>query len=149
MEYSAIFNRPQIKVDLSKVNTYRKSKLKAFDKMKDPEAPASVLETRERYCWNTHILQDAIKILSPQEFILPVICGYFESKVLNINDRQVHMAIISRRSRFNAGPRFLRRGIDQNGNPANEVETEYFMYEFVPLASKLMQFTSYLFVRVD
>ena len=53
----------QNKPDLSRVNSYRKSKLKPFDKLNDPEAPPTILETRERYTWNTHILQKINKSL--------------------------------------------------------------------------------------
>ena len=136
-----------LKIDTSNVNAYRRGKLKHFDKVNDPEAPPSVPEIRERYAWNTHILQEMNKGLIAQEFVLPLICGYFESRVLDIKDKLVHMGIISRRSRFNAGPRFLRRGIDINGNPANEVETEFFVYELVPMQSRIRNFSSYLFYR--
>ncbi len=34
------------------------------------------------------------------------------------------MILISRRSRFNVGPRYHKRGIDDDGDVANEVETE-------------------------
>lgn len=136
-----------MKIDLSQVNSYRKSKLKPFDSQKDAEAPPSVVDIRERYTWNTHLLQQLNKGLVAQEFILPVICGYFESKVIELQNKTFHMGILSRRSRFNAGPRFLRRGIDSNGNPANEVETEFFVYEMVNLQSKLKKFCSYIFYR--
>lgn len=36
----------------------------------------------------------------------------------------MNFGIISRRSRFNVGTRYFKRGIDSNGNVANEVETE-------------------------
>lgn len=86
------------------------------------------------------------KGLIAQEFVLPILCGFFESQVLEVQNKIVHIGIISRRSRFNVGPRFLRRGIDANGNPANEVETEFFVYEMLPLQSKIKKFSSYLFV---
>jgi hypothetical protein len=136
-----------MKIDLSQVNPYRKSKLKPFDNKKDPDAPPSVMDIRERYAWNTHILQQINKGLVAQEFILPVICGYFEAKVIELQNKVFHVGILSRRSRFNAGPRFLRRGIDSQGNPANEVETEFFVYEMVSLQSRLKKFCSYIFYR--
>lgn len=104
-------------------------------------------DIRERYAWNTHILQQVNKGLVAQEFILPVICGYFEARVIELQHRTFHIGVISRRSRFNAGPRFLRRGIDSNGNPANEVETEFFLYEMMSFQSKLKKFSSYIFYR--
>ncbi len=128
------------------MNQYRKSKLRPFEKMNDREAPPTILETRERYAWNTHILQKINKNLAAQEFILPIICGYFQSQIIEIKEKQMHVGIISRRSRFNAGPRFLRRGIDVHGNPANEVESEFFVYEMIPMECKIKRFSSYLMV---
>lgn len=87
----------QTKVDTADMAPYRRSKLRPFDKAADPEAPPSVLETRERYAWNTHILQTLNKSVMAQEFILPLVCGYFESRVIDLKDQTFHMGIISRR----------------------------------------------------
>lgn len=38
--------------------------------------------------------------------------------------RQLKLMLVSRRSRFRAGTRYKRRGVDDNGNVANYVETE-------------------------
>ena len=76
---------------------YRRAKLRPFDKAADPEAPPSILETRERYAWNTHILQTMNKGIMAQEFILPLVCGYFESRVIELKDKTFHMGVLSRR----------------------------------------------------
>lgn len=41
-----------------------------------------------------------------------------------IADECFTLALVSRRSRFRAGTRYKRRGIDEFGNCANYVETE-------------------------
>jgi SacI homology domain len=79
------------------VNPYRKGCLRPFEKITDPDAPPTPLDPREIYVWNTHNLQEFNKGLTAQEFILPVICGYFESKVLVLGDKTLHFGIISRR----------------------------------------------------
>ena len=38
------------------------------------------------------------------------------------------MIIVSRRSRFHTGQRYLKRGINHDSNVANEVETEEILY---------------------
>ena len=38
------------------------------------------------------------------------------------------MVLIARRSRYMAGPRYLKRGINEEGNVANFVETEQIVY---------------------
>ena len=54
--------------------------------------------------------------------------------------------MISRRSKFCSGTRFIKRGIDQNANVANEVETEIFVYKIRSFSTILTKFSSYLFV---
>lgn len=86
-------------LDMSKVAPYRRNGVKLGEKEgeSEPGAPLNVADTRSRYCWNTHILQPFNKNLIAQEFILPVICGYFQSIILEIKDRVIHTGIISRR----------------------------------------------------
>ena len=43
--------------------------------------------------------------------------------------RIVYITLIARRSRFFAGARFLKRGVNEEGNVANEVETEQIVFE--------------------
>jgi len=62
------------------------------------------------------------------DFILPVICGFCAIRPTAINNQPFIFAIISRRSRFRVGTRYNRRGIDDDGNVANYVETEQYIY---------------------
>ena len=39
------------------------------------------------------------------------------------------MTLIARRSRYFAGARYLKRGVNDEGNVANEVETEQIVFE--------------------
>lgn len=70
-------------------------------------------------------------------WILPIIQGYVQIEhckvevgIENINDspearfETFTLSIISRRSRFRAGTRYKRRGVDEQGYCANYVETE-------------------------
>lgn len=82
---------------MSKVAPYRRNHVKLAEEGAEPGAPLSVAETRNRYCWNTHILQPLNKNLIAQEFIIPIICGYFQSMILELKDRVIHTGIISRR----------------------------------------------------
>lgn len=58
------------------------------------------------------------------------------------------MWLISRRSRFQAGTRYLRRGIDENGKVANYVETEQIvvykshLFSFVQIRGSIPVFWS-------
>ena len=50
--------------------------------------------------------------------------GTFDLRPIFIHGRQLQLCLISRRSRFRAGTRYFRRGIDHDGNVANYNETE-------------------------
>lgn len=60
-----------------------------------------------------------------------------------INGKKFIWTIVSRRSRNRHGPRFLKRGIDQNGNVANFVETEMII-EFNNTYSSYVQVHKFL-----
>ncbi|CAG5014048.1 unnamed protein product [Parnassius apollo] len=98
----------------------------------------------DRFFWNKHMLRDIIALGSPDcdQWILPVIQGYVhlsqiavdpaDSNPLNIEslsstntcDETFTLGLISRRSRYQAGTRYNRRGIEPGGKVANYVETE-------------------------
>lgn len=48
----------------------------------------------------------------------------FDIQPTFLHGRHMNLALISRRSRFRAGTRYFRRGIDHDGNVANFNETE-------------------------
>lgn len=105
----------------------------------------------QRFMWNAWMMREFIEA-GLHEFILPVIQGWVQSSRFYIppvdispltdskNDVKspernaerdlgppstpVDLVLISRRSRDRAGLRFQRRGIDEDGNVANFVETE-------------------------
>lgn len=52
----------------------------------------------------------------------------FEIRREIINDVHVLLYLISRRSRYRAGTRYFRRGIDEDGNVANFNETEQMVF---------------------
>jgi hypothetical protein len=48
----------------------------------------------------------------------------FDTRTVLVNGRKLQLYLISRRSRFRAGTRYFRRGIDHDGHVANFNETE-------------------------
>lgn len=80
-------------------------------------------ECDDRFFWNKHMLKD-ILALDDRAFVLPVIQGFVQLEQCVIGDDQFSLALVSRRSRHRAGTRYKRRGIDEDGNVANYVETE-------------------------
>jgi len=55
---------------------------------------------------------------------VPIIQGYFEHKACTFDGKKLEMILISRRRHGQAGTRYLSRGLDDEGNVANFVETE-------------------------
>ena len=79
----------------------------------------------DMFVWNHYLLEPATKALrNVYDWCIPIIHGYIEQASLDVFGRRVYMNIIARRSRFFAGARFLKRGTNDLGFVANDVETE-------------------------
>jgi phosphatidylinositol 3,5-bisphosphate 5-phosphatase len=82
------------------------------------------------FVWNNHLLAPAAKVLNaPYDWCRPIIHGYIDQAALSIYGRTAHITIIARRSRHFAGARFLKRGANDLGYVANDVETEQIVSE--------------------
>ncbi|KAJ7139757.1 SacI homology domain-containing protein [Mycena epipterygia] len=84
----------------------------------------------DRFFWNKFLQTRLIELtmgntsqdLSP--YILPIMYGTFDLRNEVLHGRTMQICLISRRSRFRAGTRYFRRGIDHEGHVANFNETE-------------------------
>ncbi|XP_014254193.1 phosphatidylinositide phosphatase SAC2 isoform X2 [Cimex lectularius] len=95
--------------------------------------------TDDRFFWNKHMLKDILEINNnlAKAWILPIIQGFvqieqcaIELDPLTFSSSRIEnitIGIISRRSRYRAGTRYKRRGLDDEGKCANYVETEQFV----------------------
>jgi len=82
------------------------------------------------FVWNHHLLKPASTALKhPFDWCLPLIHGFIDQAALDIFGRSVYITIIGRRSCFFAGARFLKRGVNDLGYVANDVETEQIVAE--------------------
>ncbi|CEP62641.1 phosphatidylinositol-3-phosphatase SAC1 LALA0_S06e00342g [Lachancea lanzarotensis] len=84
-----------------------------------------------RFFWN-HYATKPLQRLAAQDhraasFIQPMIFGYAHFIDSNIHNTPITIGLVTRRSRFRAGTRYFRRGIDADGNVANFNETEQFL----------------------
>jgi phosphatidylinositol 3,5-bisphosphate 5-phosphatase len=87
-------------------------------------------EFNSMFVWNHHLLKPAIAALKhPFNWCLPIVHGFIDQASLDIFGRAVYITIIGRRSRFFAGARFLKRGVNDMGYVANDVETEQIVSE--------------------
>ncbi|KAH7883796.1 SacI homology domain-containing protein [Phlebopus sp. FC_14] len=81
----------------------------------------------DRFFWNKFLQSrltdtDIARDLSP--YILPIVYGTFDLRTVYIHGHRIQLCLISRRSRYRAGTRYFRRGVDHDGHVANFNETE-------------------------
>lgn len=102
----------------------------------------------EKFVWNHHLLMPAFGSSARsrprgnvndaqeddpsshgREWVLPLVYGFVDQAKLSVLSRTVHVTLIARRSRHFAGARFLKRGVNERGQVANDVETEQIVAE--------------------
>lgn len=94
------------------------------------QTSASTNDFNSMFVWNSHLLQPAVKALhTPYDWCRRIVHGYIDQAALSIYGRTAHITIIARRSRYFAGARFLKRGANDLGYVANDVETEQIVSE--------------------
>lgn len=78
-----------------------------------------------RFVWNGLLLKPTYDTdIATYDWFQPIIHGFIDQASISIYGRKLYITIIARRSHHFAGARFLKRGVNHNGDVANEVETE-------------------------
>ena len=89
-----------------------------------------------RFLWNSHLLDNFYGLFYAQKdfntvdialnsWIVFMIHGFvYQQNFPLVDGRCIRYTLISRRSQYFAGTRYLRRGVNADGHVANEVETE-------------------------
>lgn len=78
----------------------------------------------KRYFWNYNICRDFLYQKVDPSWIVPIIQGYVEYSSQIFDGKELEILLISRRRYMMAGTRYNARGLDDEGNVANYVETE-------------------------
>ena len=82
------------------------------------------------------------------EMALGVICGNVSQKQMSLVGRTISLTLIARRSRHFAGTRYRKRGINNQGYVANDVETEQIVHDDASRVHPIGQhYTSFVQVR--
>ncbi|XP_020589372.1 phosphoinositide phosphatase SAC1 [Phalaenopsis equestris] len=76
------------------------------------------------FVWNTFLTQAIRSRCNNTMWTIALVHGHFKLVRLSIFWREFSVALISRRSRHFAGTRYLKRGVNDKGRVANDVETE-------------------------
>lgn len=85
----------------------------------------NILESSEKnFFWNYNLYRKFIEKKIDSIFMVVCICGFVGITDQTIFGNNILFALISRRSKKFAGTRYITRGIDDDGNVANYVETE-------------------------
>ncbi|XP_010535792.1 PREDICTED: phosphoinositide phosphatase SAC4-like isoform X2 [Tarenaya hassleriana] len=83
------------------------------------------------FVWNEFLTRGIRNHLQNTLWTVALVYGFFKQVTLCESERNFKLTIIARRSRHNAGTRYLKRGVNENGSVANDVETEQIVSEDV------------------
>lgn len=81
------------------------------------------------FVWNDGLTQGIRKCLNNTLWTVALVYGFFKQVKLAISGRHFILTLIARRSRYYAGTRYLKRGVNDKGRVANDVETEQIIFE--------------------
>ncbi|KAB2040923.1 hypothetical protein ES319_D02G116000v1 [Gossypium barbadense] len=76
------------------------------------------------FVWNAYLTQAIRSRCSNTIWTIALVHGHFKQIRLSIFGRDFSVTLVSRRSRHFAGTRYLKRGVNDRGRVANDVETE-------------------------
>ncbi|KAH9758056.1 phosphatidylinositol-3-phosphatase SAC1 [Citrus sinensis] len=76
------------------------------------------------FVWNAYLTQPIRSRCKNTIWTIALVHGHFKQIRLSIFGRDFSVSLISRRSRHFAGTRYLKRGVNDRGRVANDVETE-------------------------
>lgn len=101
-------------------NNLIREKNNAFDA--NQRRRRSLSDYHEMFVWNNALLKPVLD--NAFRWYMPVIHGFIDQAKIAVSGRSILVTIIARRSHYFAGARFLKRGVNDKGRVANEVETE-------------------------
>ncbi|KAK9705737.1 hypothetical protein RND81_07G078100 [Saponaria officinalis] len=84
------------------------------------------------FVWNEFLSRGIRNHLQNTLWTVALVYGSFRQATLSIDGRDFRLTLIARRSRHYAGTRYLKRGVNEKGRVANDVETEQMVFEDIP-----------------
>ncbi|GLT97150.1 hypothetical protein SLE2022_147320 [Rubroshorea leprosula] len=84
------------------------------------------------FVWNEFLTQEIRNHLQNTLWTVALVYGFFKQATLSVSGRDFKLTLIARRSRHYAGTRYLKRGVNEKGRVANDVEIEQIVFEDVP-----------------
>ncbi|XP_030523762.1 phosphoinositide phosphatase SAC2-like isoform X2 [Rhodamnia argentea] len=96
----------------------------------DHESGQTLYDTM--FVWNEYLTRGIRNNLGNTLWTVALVHGFFKQVKLSVLGKQFWFTLIARRSRHYAGTRYLKRGVNEKGRVANDVETEQIVIEDVP-----------------
>ncbi|KAG0469365.1 hypothetical protein HPP92_018693 [Vanilla planifolia] len=81
------------------------------------------------FVWNEFLTRGIRNCLKNTLWTVALVYGFFTQHKLSITGKDFRLTLIARRSRLYAGTRYLKRGVNDKGSVANDVETEQIVFE--------------------
>ncbi|CAN6313839.1 unnamed protein product [Urochloa humidicola] len=81
------------------------------------------------FVWNEFLTRAIRNHLKNTSWTVALVHGFFRQSKLSLSGKDFWLTLIARRSRHFAGTRFLKRGVNEKGRVANDVETEQIVFE--------------------
>uniref|UniRef100_A0A7N1A675 SAC domain-containing protein n=1 Tax=Kalanchoe fedtschenkoi TaxID=63787 RepID=A0A7N1A675_KALFE len=96
------------------------------------------------FVWNEYMTRSIRNHLQNSLWTVALVYGFFKQDTLSVSGKEFKFTLIARRSRHYAGTRYLKRGVNDKGRVANDVETEQIVFEdvlegFPPQISSIVQ----------
>jgi hypothetical protein len=84
----------------------------------------------DSFFWNKDVIEPLLNssLVSKSVFFTKFCNAHIDSTDVKVGNENYHFTLVSRRSKNRQGPRYLKRGADENGNVANFVETEQIVH---------------------
>uniref|UniRef100_A0A164TL92 SAC domain-containing protein n=1 Tax=Daucus carota subsp. sativus TaxID=79200 RepID=A0A164TL92_DAUCS len=117
-------------VDLTKdfFFSYSYNVMCSFQKnMCDDVAETVLYETM--FVWNEFLSRGIRNLVKNTLWTVALVYGFFKQTTHSFSGRDIKLTLIARRSRHYAGTRYLKRGVNEHGRVANDVETEQIVFE--------------------
>ncbi|XP_020705946.1 phosphoinositide phosphatase SAC2 isoform X2 [Dendrobium catenatum] len=81
------------------------------------------------FVWNEFLTREIRNHLKSTLWTVALVYGFFKQAKLSVSGKDFIFTLIARRSRHYAGTRYLKRGVNEKGRVANEVETEQIIFD--------------------
>ncbi|XP_074566379.1 phosphoinositide phosphatase SAC2-like isoform X2 [Curcuma longa] len=96
----------------------------------DGETKSDIHETM--FVWNAFLTCGVRDHLHNTTWIVALVYGFFKQAKICVSGKYFWLTLIARRSRHFAGTRYLKRGVNEKGEVANDVEIEQIVSEDIP-----------------